>query len=214
VKIGIVGGTGKLGYGLALRLGRAGHQVLIGSRHKAKALETARKMQEMDVGMKVSGSSNPEIAGEAELIILTIPFAGQEAILQSLAENTVNKIVLDATVPLVFDRFPRYAPPEEGSAAQAVQKMLPKARVVSGLHTISAGLLADVQAEIEGDALICGDDEEAKKRVGEIMQDIGLRCFDAGPLSNAQILERITPMLIGLNKRYKRRHVGIKLTGI
>ena len=171
MKIGIVGGTGKLGYGLALRLGRAGHQVLIGSRHKAKAMETARKMQEMDVGMKVSGSSNPEIAGEAELIILTIPFAGQEAILQSLPENTVNKIVLDATVPLVFDGFPRYAPPEEGSAAQAVQKMLPKARVVWAAHHFR-GTSGRCQAEIE-DALICGDDEEAKKRVGRLCRILG-----------------------------------------
>lgn len=213
--IGIIGGTGNLGYGLAVRWAQAGFSIMIGSREKGKAEESAESIAKLLPDAVVSGESNEVVASKASVVVLSIPFSGHKNILSKLEPYVIGKIVLDTTVPIVFDnKSPMYDLPEIGSAGEGVQNLLPNAKVVSGLHTVSAGLLTELDHQIDCDSLICGDDSGAKQVITDLGAKIGLAIFDAGPLGNAQSLERLTPLIIGLNKKYKRKHIGLKLTGV
>jgi 8-hydroxy-5-deazaflavin:NADPH oxidoreductase len=211
----IIGGTGALGFGLALRLARAGVPVAIGSRDAGRAAEAAGRIEEG----QVEGLENPEAVTRGPIVILAVPFRAQSENLTNLKEALrEGQILVDATVPLaaaVSGRATRLLGVPQGSAGQQAQEMVPDGvTVVSALHTVSAHNLADLGHELDEDVLVAGDSKEAKKRVAELIARIpGLRPVDCGRLEMARLVEGLTPLLISVNARNKV-HAGIKLTGI
>lgn len=203
-----------MGYGLGLRLAKAGHSIIIGSRSRERAEEAAARAREATGCTQIAGFENSSAAVAGELVILSVPSAAHRATVESLRDVLAGKPVLDITVPLAF-RPLRYAPPAEGSNAQETAAILGDGcRVAAGFHTISASLLADPAASIEANAFVAGSDGDLKTLVLRLGQEIGITVFDAGTLSLACALESQTPMLIGLNKRYGSKHTGLRLTGL
>jgi 8-hydroxy-5-deazaflavin:NADPH oxidoreductase len=214
MKIGILGGTGKEGSGLALRLARAGHEVLLGSRDQERARVKAVELAAASGGAVV-GASNQEAASLGEIVIVAVPFAGHRALLEELKPVLASKIVVDTVVPLDFKAKHTYAPPEEGSAAEQAQAVLgDDAKVVAALHQIAAHELSLLDHAIEADGFLCGNDAAAKERVSELIRALGVRPVDAGPLKNAPLLEAMTPLLIEINKKHKVKSAGLRITGI
>ncbi len=217
--IPIVGGTGALGAGLALRWAQAGKPIAIGSRSAERAEEAAAKLREKVPGAEVEGLANEEAAQRAEILFLTVPFRAQSENLNNLREALrPGQILVDCTVPLaaaVSGRATRSLGVWQGSAAQQGQEMVPVGvTVVAALHTIAAPTLADPTAKFDEDVLVCGDRKADKTRVAQLIELIpGLRAINAGPLEMARIVEQLTPLLISINSRYKA-HAGIKLTGL
>jgi hypothetical protein len=217
--IPIVGGTGALGAGLALRWATAGRAVVIGSRSAERAEAAAAKLREAVPGAEVEGLLNEDAARRAEIVFLTVPFRAQSENLNNLREALrPGQILVDCTVPLaaaVSGRATRSLGVWQGSAAQQAQEMVPDGvTVVSALHTVSAPTLADPAAELAEDILVCGDRRSDRARVARLIELIpGLRAVDAGPLEMARIVEQLTPLLIWVNSRYKA-HAGIRLTGL
>jgi hypothetical protein len=216
----IIGGTGALGFGLALRLGRAGTPVVIGSREESRAVEAAAKARQRIPEGSFTGLENAEAArGEAEIVILTVPFRSQSETLTNLkGALREGQVVLDSTVPLaaaVSGKATRSLGVWQGSAAQQAQEMVPSGvRVVSALHTIAASHLADLDYQLDEDVLVCGDRREDKDRIAEVVERIpGLRTVDCGRLEMARIVEQLTPLLISINIRHKTQ-AGIKITGL
>jgi len=215
----IVGGTGALGLGLAVRLGRAGVSIVIGSRDGARAEEAAGKAQKRVPGAPITGAENHEAVQGCELVILSVPFRSQSETLANLKHVLVpEQLVIDATVPLaaaVSGKATRTLGVWQGSAAQQAQEMVPEGvRVVSAFHTISAAALTDLDHQLDEDVLVCGDRRADKDKVSELVDRIeGLRAVNAGPLEMARIVEQFTAMLISINVRYKTR-AGIKITGL
>jgi hypothetical protein len=215
----IIGGTGALGFGLALRLGQTGTPVVIGSRDGARALEAAERAHTRVPEGAFTGRENGEAAQAAEIAILTVPFRNQSETLTNLKGALHDgQLVLDATVPLaaaVSGKATRSLGVWQGSAAQQAQEMVPAGvRVVSALHTVSAALLSDLDHRLDEDVLVCGDRREDKARIIELVERIpGLRALDCGRLEMARIVEQLTPLLISINIRHKT-HAGIKITGL
>jgi 8-hydroxy-5-deazaflavin:NADPH oxidoreductase len=215
----IVGGTGALGFGLALRLGRGGVPVVIGSRDHARAQAAAtRAAQQLPRGSFI-GLGNAEAVSEAETVILSVPFRSQSETLTNLKSALrEGQLVIDATVPLaaaVSGKATRTLGVWQGSAAQQAQEMVPEGvRVVSAFHTVSAALLTDLDHQLDEDVLVCGNRRDDKAVVAEIVGRIdGLRAVDCGPLEMARIVEQLTPLLISINVRNKVQ-AGIKITGL
>jgi NADPH-dependent F420 reductase len=217
--IPIIGGTGALGAGLAKRWARAGAAIVLGSRSAERAEEAAAKIREAVPGADVTGLPNEEAAGRAEIVFLTVPFRAQSENLNNLrGAMHEGQILVDCTVPLaaaVSGKATRSLGVWQGSAAQQAQEMVPDGvTVVAALHTVGAPTLADADAELGEDILICGDKKADKARVARLIELIpGLRAVNAGPLEMARIVEQLTPMLISVNIRYKA-HAGIRLTGL
>jgi hypothetical protein len=215
----IVGGTGALGFGLAVRLARAGTPVVIGSRDPDRAEEAAGRALEKVGEGSFTGLQNERAVREAELVILSVPFRNQvENVANLHKELTDGQLLIDATVPLAAafgGKATRTLGVWQGSAAQQAQELAPDGvRVVSAFHTVSAGLLADLDHQLDEDILICGDRREDKARVAELVERIdGLRPVDCGPLEMARIVEQLTPLIISINVRNKVR-AGIKITGL
>lgn len=216
--VAIVGGTGALGFGLALRLGRQGVPVVIGSRDPLRAHEAATRAAEIVQG-SFAGRVNHEAVGGVPVVILSVPFRNQSETLTNL-RNALNEgqLVVDATVPLaaaVSGKATRTLGVWQGSAAQQAQEMVPAGvRVVSAFHTVSAALLADLHHELDEDVLICGDRREDKERLAELIEEVpGLRAVDCGPLELARIVEQFTALIISINARHRTR-AGIKITGL
>ena len=240
--IGIVGGTGDVGRGLARRWARAGYSVIIGSRRAASAAAAASALNqaaqtegwarpeakakagaeaeaEAEAGAEaekspaVRGLDNSAAAQRAELLVLTVPFAAQSATLKSIAAQAQGKILVDVTVPLVPPKVARVQLPAQGSAGQIAQSVLGEGvRVVSAVQNVAAAHLHSDEP-IACDVLVCGNDKAARQTVIELLADIGLRGLHAGLIDNAAAAEALTSVLINLNKRYKT-HTGIKITGI
>lgn len=204
-RIAILGGTGTLGFGLAIRLCAAGHDVVIGSRDAARAADVAGRLKLPNA----SGAANADAAASAEIVVLTIPHEGHAAFVAALASALTGKILVDATVPIGSEKT--YTPPPAGSAAAETQALVPGARVVAAFHTISGRLLADSGHPLDQDVLVCGDDAGARARVIDLANAIGARGVDAGGLAGAATLEGLAVLLIGLNVRYRRRHLGIRI---
>jgi NADPH-dependent F420 reductase len=214
MNIGILGGTGKEGSGLALRLARAGHEVVIGSRDEERAHAKASEIAAA-CGGNVVGASNQQAASRAEIVVLAVPYAGHRSLLEELAPSLASKIVVDTVVPLDFKAKHPYAPPQEGSAAEQAQSILgPGAKVVAALHQIAAHELALLDHVIEADGFLCGDDAAAKEKVSELVRALGVRPLDVGALKNAPLLEAMTPLLIEINKKHKVKTAGLRVTGI
>lgn len=215
----IVGGTGDLGFGLAVRLAKAGVRVTIGSRDGARASDAAERVQALVPHAAVTGAANPEAVAGAAIVVLSVPFASQAATLKSLKDAlAADQILLDVSVPLataVGGRPTRVLSVWQGSAAQQAQELVaPGVRVVSGLHTVAAAHLADLDYAFDEDALIAGDDKDAKRSVAELIRQIpGLRPVDAGKLEMARITEQLTALTIGINVRHKVT-AGIRITGL
>lgn len=209
INIAIVGGTGKLGSALALRLARPGVRVIIGSRDREKARTVVESLKKT-LG-NIEGQGNQEAVKEAEFVIIAVPYEGHANIVTELKGQLTGKTVIDAVVPL---KKGRPFVPTAGSALLEAQEILAEeASVVGALHNISAVDLQEPDAPL-GDVMVCGDSDTAKQKVVEIIHRIGARAFDAGPAANAYIIEGLTGVLIHLNRKYKSKHASIKITGI
>jgi 8-hydroxy-5-deazaflavin:NADPH oxidoreductase len=215
----IVGGTGALGWGLALRLARAGQPVAIGSRSPERAGEAVDRLRQAAPDAQVEGLLNAEAARRGPIVFLTVPFRAQSENLNNLREALEpGQILVDCTVPTaaaVGGKATRALGVWQGSAAQQAQEMVPDGvTVVAALHTVSAPVIGDPDADLDEDVLICGDRKADKARVARLVERIpGLRAVNAGALEMARIVEQLTPLLISINVRYKM-HAGIRITGL
>jgi len=217
--VSILGATGALGFGLAVRLGRAGTPVVIGSRDAGRAAEAAGKAEAAVPDGSFEGLENAEAAQRSDVVILSVPFRNQSENLTNLkGVLREGQLLIDATVPLaaaVSGKATRMLGVWQGSAAQQAQEMVDDGvRVVSALHTVSAAVMSDLDHALDEDILVCGDRKADKQEAMELIQRIeGLRCVDCGRLEMARITESLTALLIGINVRYKT-HAGIKITGV
>jgi len=227
MEIAIVGGTGDLGFGLALRWARAGVEVIIGSRDEGKANETAQRIRAMlnahapteSARFSISGLANAQAAARASILVLAVPISAQVDILKTIRGSLKGAIVVDATVPLAAalgGRPTRMLRLWQGSAAAQTRELVPDTTpVLAAFHNVSAGVLQDLSATPDCDILVCGDDEAAKEALFPLVKLIpGLRPIDAGPLEMASIVEGITALLISVNRRYRVHHSGIRITGL
>lgn len=218
--VAILGGTGQLGFGLAVRLGKAGVPVIIGSRDAGRAQEAAERAAAAVPDGTFSGSDNAEATASADrVVVLAVPFASSAATLKGIKESLrADQIVLDATVPLapaVGGKPTQMLGIWQGSAAQQTQSLVPEGvRVVSGLHTLAGDSLTKLDYDLDQDTLICGDRKADKAVISELLGKIdGLRVVDAGRLDQSRTVESLTALLIGMNIRFKT-HSGLRITGI
>lgn len=213
--IAVLGGTGAEGSGLAIRLARAGHQVIIGSRNPDKAAKMCTQLNDRLGSPLVTSMDNHGAATKAEIVVLTVPHAAQRTTVEEVRDALKGKILIDATVPLVPPKVARVQLPPDGSAVAAVQTLLgTSVRVVSAFQNVSAHQLIDFEHEVDCDVLVCGDDIAARETVVELARGIGLRAYHAGPICNSVAAEAITSILIAINIRYKVPGAGIRITGV
>lgn len=213
--IAVIGGTGALGNGLARRLAHAGYRVVIGSRDAEKAKSAARSIINDISASQVSGDTLTGAAQAGDMIFLAVPFASHRETLEMLRPYVQNKLLVDATVPLVPPKVMRVQLPAEGAAALIAQSILGEGvDVVSAMQNVGARHLPDLDHEIECDVLVCGDKRDARDRVIQVLADCGLRGFHAGSLANAAAAEALTSLLIFMNKHYNTDRAGIRLTNI
>jgi 8-hydroxy-5-deazaflavin:NADPH oxidoreductase len=217
--VAIIGASGALGFGLAVRLGRAGVPVVIGSREQGRAVETAGRTRDAVPEGGFTAAENAQAVKSVETVILSVPFRNQSETLKDIKESLrAGQLLIDATVPLaaaVSGRATRMLGVWQGSAAQAAQEMVPEGvKVVSALHTVSAASLTDLDYALDQDVLICGDSREDKRRAALLIERIeGLRCVDCGRLEMARIAESMTALMISINAKHKT-HAGIRITGL
>ncbi len=218
--VAIVGGTGKEGFGLALRLAQAGHRVTIGSRDAAKAATSvAEAKAQLGNNATIDGAENAEAVRGKPVAIVTVPFAGQAATYEQIREGLEpGAVVVDATSPLqaaVGGRAWHALRPWQGSAAEFAATMVPDGvRIVGAFHTVAAAALRALERPVDEDVLVCGDDDAAKRLVGELVEGIpGMRWVDCGTLDAARITEQLTPLLISINRRYKTKESGFRIVG-
>jgi len=217
--IAVIGGTGPAGMGLALRWARAGETIIIGSRDEQRAQQAADAIQRRIGGRaQISGMENSAACTAADILMLTVPFEGQAALLKKLKPSiTPGSLLIDATVPLaasIGGRASRTLGVWQGSAAEQAAELVPKeVSVVAAFHNVSADLLGG-DAPLDCDVIVCSDDPDASQLTRELAVKIpGVRALDGGKLENARIVEQITALLIGLNIRNKG-HAGIRITGL
>jgi 8-hydroxy-5-deazaflavin:NADPH oxidoreductase len=210
--IGLLGGTGPQGRGLAVRLALAGHRVLLGSRDARRGAAVAADLL-AGRDLPVTGHANAQAAGGAQVVFLVSPFEGQAALLPGLAGAIGDKVLVDVVNPLGWDdRGPYLLEVAEGSAAEQAQALLPAARVVAAFHHVAPWLLADPDRQVDTDVLVAGDDQAARRLVIELAGQIpGCRGVDAGPLRQARYLEGFTAVLLSVNRRYKV-HAGLRVS--
>jgi NADPH-dependent F420 reductase len=213
LSIGILGGTGDQGRGLARRFALAGHSVVIGSRSAERAAAAA---SELDAGLPVRGAQNQDAARSSDVVIVAVPWDGHRATLERLRPDLAGKVVIDCVNPMGFDKqgaYPLAVP--EGSAVEQAAAVLLESRVVGAFHHVSAVVLLDPEvAEVELDVLVLGDDREATDLVRALAGRLpGMRGIYAGRLRNAHQVEAFTANLIAINRRYKA-HAGIRVTDV
>ncbi len=219
MKVAVIGGTGGQGLGIATRFVKAGEDVIIGSRTAEKAEAAVAKVRELLPGAaNVRALANPDAAKEADVLVLTVPLAAQKDTLLSIKEGAAGKPLLDATGPLesaIGGSATKCMYLPDGSAAQRAQAILPEAKVICAFNNISQTWFMQLDEPIDCDCLICGDDRDAKAKVTPLIEMIpGVRVIDCGALERASIIEKITPLLIGLNIRNKCQFGGIRITGL
>jgi 8-hydroxy-5-deazaflavin:NADPH oxidoreductase len=213
--IAVLGGTGKEGKGLAYRWARAGYHVIIGSRTTEKAIAAANEIQEMlGEGISVKGMSNLEAAHEANIAVLTVPYAAHRDTIESVKKELKGKILVDVTVPLVPPKVATVQMPAAGSAAQEAKQILgDDAQVCSAFQNISYEHLLD-NSNVDCDVLVTGTSKEARAETVSLVEAAGMRGWDAGPIENSVVVEGMTSILIGINKKYGSNHAGITITGV
>jgi NADPH-dependent F420 reductase len=222
LKIAIIGGTGDQGLGLALRFVKSGEHVIVGSRDIKKAETAVKQIQNIlnnENLPNLTAMTNEDATTNGDIIVLTVPLQAQMITLKSIKEYIKGKIFVDATVPLegcIGGKPTRFVDLWEGSAAERSAAFLGKeARVVSAFSNLSAASLANINKNVECDCLISGDDPEANTIIMELSEKIpGVRAIECGPLENARIVEKITPLLINLNIRNRIKLAGIRITGL
>ena len=212
--IAVLGGTGKEGSGLATRWAHAGHTVIIGSRDADKARRAAEDVTLALGSVTVDGASNLDAATRADVVVLTVPYAAHKDTLLSVKDALAGKVVVDVTVPINPADFLRVMVPPGGSASKEAQGLLDNgARVVAAFQNISATHLKKLDTVVDCDVLVCGDDGAAKQIVMRLVADVGMKAWDAGPLDNAVVVEGMTTVLLGINRRHKVKGAGIRITG-
>ena len=215
MKIAILGGTGDIGEGLALRLAQK-HSVLIGSRDAEKAKEAAKKYDELlkGRGMKddIVGKSNVDAAREADIVILAVKYQFAIETLQSVADDLDGKVIVSPIVPMSKTKLCAYTPPEKGSAVSHMCSVLPPdIKMVVAFQTLPAPRLSDLDDPLGFDVVVCADNEEAKKVIMDLVADLGnVRALDGGGLEEAKLVESLTPLLINLAIRNKMKPLSIK----
>ena len=215
-RIGVLGGTGAEGGGLALRWAHAGHDVTIGSRAAEKARNAADLLNcFLNAGVRIRGATNEEAARDADIVVLAVPPSAQASTALDVRQHLEGKVLIDVTAPLVPPRVDIVQLPNGESVVYALQRQLgPGVKVVSAFQNVSERHLRDLHHEIECDVLVCGDDAKAREAVIGLARDIGLKAWHAGPLANSAAVEALTSVLIAINKRYKVPASGIRITGV
>lgn len=214
MRIAIVGGTGKEGQGLALGWARAGQEVLVGSRVLERAARAAEAINAAVGRAAATGMLNCEAASGGEIVVLTVPYDAHADTLRDIQEAVRGKILVDVTVPVDPEKPRRLRIPPGGSATEEAQAFLgPGTRVVAAFQNVSHALLAHGEA-IACDVMVCGDDAGARQEVIRLAGLLGLRGLDVGPARNARVVEGITVLLMEINRRYKARGAGIRITGL
>jgi NADPH-dependent F420 reductase len=215
LSIGVLGGTGKEGKGLAYRWAKSGYRVLIGSRTPEKAVRTAAEISELlDGTPSIVGLSNLETAQEADIVVLTVPYEAHRKILENLKDALKGKLLIDVTVPLVLPKTTRVQMSAAGSAAQEAREILgQEVEVATAFQNISHELLL-ANNVVECDVLVTGTSKNVRDQTLRLVEAAGLTGWDAGPLENSVVLEGLTSVLININKQYGSTHAGIKITGV
>ncbi|MBK8784124.1 MAG: NADPH-dependent F420 reductase [Anaerolineales bacterium] len=214
LSIAVLGGTGKEGKGLAYRWARAGYHVFIGSRAEEKAIATAKELREMlGGGSSIIGMDNLRAAKEANIIVLSVPYSAHRDTLETVKSELQGKILIDVTVPLVPPKVATVQMPAAGSAAQEAREILGEGvQVCAAFQNISYEHLLD-DADVECDVLVTGTSKDARAETIKLVEAAGLKGWDAGPIENSVVVEGLTSVLIGINKKYGSTHAGIKITG-
>jgi NADPH-dependent F420 reductase len=214
--IGILGGTGRQGSGLALRWARAGHEILIGSRVTDRAVAAAAALRVPPYEtLVITGLDNRATAEECQIAVLSVPYEWQPDVLRGVRGALTGKVLITVVVPLKPPDVTRVWHPPAGSAAQEAQELLgDSTSVVAAFQNVSAMHLAAGDDPIDSDILVCGDDVVAKEVAIQLAIDAGMRGIDAGPLANAGVVEGLTAVLIGINQRYRARGAGLRVTGL
>ncbi len=213
--IAILGGTGKEGKGLAYRWAQAGYKVLIGSRTPQKAIDVAAELSQMlDGKSHIEGLGNLEAAMQADIVVMTVPYAAHRATLESVKDTLHGKLLIDVTVPLVPPKVSKVQMPPAGSATQEAREILGEGvEVCAAFQNIShEHLLGD--SDVTCDVLVTGTGPEARAETLNLVEVAGLAGWDAGPIENSVVIEGLTSVLIGINKKYGSTHAGIKITGV
>ena len=216
MKLAFVGGTGPEGLGLAMRMAVAGHEVAIGSRSTERGEEGAQTVREAVAGAVATGGENAAVVGDADVVLLTFPYSGQQATLATLATALEGKIVCNVAAPLEFQKGIGAVALDVagGSAAQEADDQLPNSRVVSAFQNLAAERLKQLDHPVEADVLVCGRDAEAEQVVMGLADQIeGVRGLDGGGLSQSRYVEMLTSLLININRRYKTE-TSIRIVGI
>lgn len=216
--IALIGGTGAEGRGLATRLAAAGHEVTLGSRDAARAADAAAELTGIvaasGISASIHGASNEDAAAACDLAIIVVPYEAHRATLEALAPALAGKVVIDAVVPMRFERGPRPIEVAEGSATEQAAAVLPSSKVTGAFHNVPAAALLDLSVELRQDVLVTGDDADAKAAVLALVDSLqGLRAVDAGPLRYSRFVEGLTLLLVGINGRYKA-HAGVRIEGL
>ena len=211
--IAILGGTGDLGTGLAIRWAKAGHEIVIGSRTQAKAEAAVAALHEISPETPARALENPAAAEAGDVVVLTVPFAHQLSTLETVKSGLQGKILIDTSVPLVPPAVGRVQLPEGGSAGRRAQELLgDEVQVVSAFQNVAAHLLQS-EAVIECDVLVAGNKPEARQQVIDLIADAGMTGYHAGPIDNAAAAEALTSILIQINRRHDIDHSGIRIVG-
>ena len=211
--IAILGGTGDLGTGLAIRWSKTGHEIVIGSRTQAKAEAAVAALHEISPETPARAMENPAAAAAGDVVVLTVPFAHQLSTLETVRDGLEGKILIDTSVPLMPPAVGRVQLPEGGSAGKRAQDFLgEEVKVVSALQNVAAHLL-QTEAEVECDVLVAGNSPEARQRVIDLIEEAGMNGFHAGPIDNAAAAEALTSVLIQINRRHDIAHSGIRIVG-
>ncbi len=211
--LAIIGGTGALGLGLAMRWAAAGYAVVIGSRSREKAQAAAGEISPANGAPPVRGEDNVNAARLGDIVVIAVPYSNHDAILDEIRQCVAGKIVVDAVVPLVPPKVSLVQLPAEGSAAQIAQARLGDGvRVVSALHNVGAAKLR-ASGAVDCDVLVFGNDRAARDAVIARCDALGTRGIDGGPIANSVAAEALTSVLIGINRRYKVEGAGIRITG-
>jgi NADPH-dependent F420 reductase len=217
-RVAVIGGTGEEGFGLATRWAAAGIEIVIGSRVAERAEDAARRLGNAVRDARAMGRENHEAAASADVVVVTVPFAGQAATYKAIRDHIApDTVVVDCTAPLasaVGGRPWHTLAVWQGSAAQQAASLLGDATLCAAFHSLSATSLSDRDAPLDGDVLACGP-RAGKEVVADLVEAMpGLRFVDAGPLDNARLVEPLTALLIGLNRRYRTDRAGIRITGL
>lgn len=214
-RIAILGGAGAEGSGLAVRWAHAGHSVTIGSRDAARAQSAAAELNAELGANRIAGAANLDAARDAEIVVLTVPYAAQQDTALAVAEALKGKILVDVTAPLKPPKVSRVQLPPEGSAVALLQDRLgAEVRVVAAFQNIAAHHLRDLHHAMECDVLVSADNAADAETVIALAHDAGMKAWHAGPLANSAAAEALTSVLIALNRRYKVPGTGIRITGI